>query len=211
MTIGERIKARRIALGISADELALKLNKNRATIYRYESDEIEKLPASVLESLALALDVTPAYLMGWEDTTPPLPANVIPINKIKRKKVPMLGHIACGEPIFADETRNEYVLADEDIKADFCLTCHGDSMINARINDGDIVFIQQTDMVDDGEIAAVIIEDEATLKRVYYYPVQNKLILNPENPKYAPLVYIGEELDHIRILGRAVAFQSAIR
>lgn len=67
MTIGERIRYRRKQLGLSADDLAAKLNKNRATIYRYESDEIEKLPASVLESLALALDVTPAYLMGWED------------------------------------------------------------------------------------------------------------------------------------------------
>ena len=140
-----------------------------------------------------------------------LPSNIIPISQLKRKKVPMLGHIACGKPIFADENRNEYVLADGDIKADFCLTCNGDSMTGARINDGDIVFIRQADMVDNGEIAAVIIEDEATLKRIYYYPEKNKLILNAENPKYEPLVYIGEELDHIHILGRAVAFQSVIR
>ena len=84
-------------------------------------------------------------------------------------------------------------------------------MINARILDGDLVFIRQQPIVDNGEIAAVIIEDEATLKRVYYYPEQGKLILNPENPKYEPLVYVKEELDQIRILGKAVAFQSVVK
>ena len=81
-------------------------------------------------------------------------------------------------------------------------------MINARINDGDIVFIRKQPMVENGEIAAVIIDNEATLKRVYYYPEDNKLILNPENPRYAPFVYVGEELQSVRILGKAVAFQS---
>ena len=84
-------------------------------------------------------------------------------------------------------------------------------MINARIFDGDIVFIRSQNSVDNGEIAAVIINDEATLKRVYYYPNEEKLILSPENPKYAPLVYIKEELNDIKILGKAVAFQSAVR
>jgi repressor LexA len=83
-------------------------------------------------------------------------------------------------------------------------------MIGARINDGDIIFIRSQASVNNGEIAAVIINDEATLKRVYYYPDEAKLILSPENPRYAPLVYIGEELSHIRIIGKAVAFQSAI-
>ena len=74
--------------------------------------------------------------------------------------------------------------------------------------DGDIVFIREQPMVNNGEIAAVIIDDEATLKRVYYYPEKQKLMLVPENTKYEPLVYIGEELEQIRILGLAVAFQS---
>ncbi len=76
--------------------------------------------------------------------------------------------------------------------------------------DGDIVFIRKTPIVENGSIAAVIIGDEATLKRVYYYPQQKKLILNAENPRYEPLVYIGEELDRICILGKAVAFQSDV-
>ena len=85
------------------------------------------------------------------------------------------------------------------------------SMIGARIMDGDIVLIRKQDMVENGEIAAVIIENEATLKRVYYYPKDGKLILNPENPAYAPLVYVGEELNQIRILGKAVIFYSRVK
>ena len=83
-------------------------------------------------------------------------------------------------------------------------------MIGARINDGDIIFIRSQSVVNNGEIAAVIINDEATLKRVYYYPKEEKLILSPENPRYAPLVYIGRELEQIKIIGKAIAFQSTI-
>lgn len=130
---------------------------------------------------------------------------------VKLKKFRVLGEIACGKPIYADEDRETVVLADADIQADFCLYARGDSMTGARIMDGDIVFIKSQDMVDNGEIAAVIIGDEATLKRVYYYPDKNKLVLNAENPKYEPLVYSNEELNDIRILGKAVAFQSVVR
>lgn len=129
---------------------------------------------------------------------------------IEKKKIPLLGDIACGKPIYADEDRESYVIAGTDINADFCLRARGDSMIGARILDGDIVFIQHMEMVNNGDIAAVIIGDEATLKRVYYYPEKGKLVLNPENPKYEPLVYIGEELNEIHILGKAIAFQSDV-
>ncbi|MBQ9898656.1 MAG: XRE family transcriptional regulator [Ruminococcus sp.] len=133
------------------------------------------------------------------------------IKPIKLKRFPMLGEIACGEPIFADEDRAHYIMADMDIDADFCLTAKGDSMINARIFNGDIVFIKEMPIVENGDIAAVIIDNEATLKRVYYYPEQGKLILNPENPTHAPLVYVGEEFNTIRILGRAVYFMSLVK
>lgn len=129
---------------------------------------------------------------------------------IEKKKIPLLGDIACGKPIYADEDRESYVIAGTDINADFCLRARGDSMIGARILDGDIVFIQHMEMVNNGDIAAVIIGDEATLKRVYYYPEKGKLVLNPENPKYEPLVYVGEELNEIHILGKAIAFQSDV-
>ena len=212
MTIGERIKQRRKELGLSVDELADKLGKNRATIYRYESNEIEKLPTTVLEPLADALGVSPGFLMGWEKNgdIPALLDRFDNIKPVKLKRFPLLGEIACGEPIFADEDKESCVMADMDINADFCLTAKGDSMINARINDGDIVFIKEMPMVDNGDIAAVIIDDEATLKKVYYYPEKGKLVLYPENPDYEPFIYVGEELNTIRILGKAVYFMSAL-
>jgi repressor LexA len=160
--------------------------------------------------------------MGWEDEAESLNGEPNPLDEqtifdkfdnikpLTLKKFPMLGEIACGEPIYADEDKETYVMADSDIKADFCLKAKGESMINARIYDGDLVFIKKMPMVENGDIAAVIIEDEATLKRVYYYPDQNKLILNPENSAFDPLVYIGEELNHIHILGKAVFFMSAL-
>ena len=216
MTIGERIKQRRKELGLSVDELADKLGKNRATIYRYESNEIEKLPTTVLEPLADVLGVSPGFLMGWEDEpTVKDPLDILMkkydnIKPVKLKRFPLLGEIACGEPIFAQEDRESCVMADMDINADFCLTAKGDSMINARINDGDIVFIKEMPMVDNGDIAAVIIDDDATLKRVYYYPEDNTIQLIAENPKFKPLIYKNEELDQIRILGKAVYFMSAL-
>ena len=123
----------------------------------------------------------------------------------------MLGEIACGQPIYTNEDRESYVSASTEIRADFCLKAKGDSMVNARIMDGDIVFIRQQPVVDNGDIAAVIIDDTATLKRVYYYPEEQKIVLSAENSRYAPIVYTGEELDHVHILGLAVAFQSDVK
>ena len=166
------------------------------------------------QELANFFNVSIDYLLGNSDT-PTLPdKKAIPqypnIREIRLKKFPIIGKIACGKPIFANEDKESYIMADMDISADFCLIASGDSMINARINAGDIVFVREASIVDNGDIAAVIIDDEATLKRVYYYPEQDKLVLNAENAKYPPFVYVGEELDHIRILGKAVYFMSAL-
>lgn len=178
--------------------------------------------------IAKALNVNEAWLMGYDvpmeriqtsesektnessETLESLMKKYDNIKPVKLKRFPLLGEIACGEPIFADEDRESCVMADMDINADFCLTAKGDSMINARINDGDIVFIKEMPMVDNGDIAAVIIDDEATLKKVYYYPDKGKLVLYPENPNYEPFIYVGEELNSIRILGKAVYFMSTL-
>lgn len=131
--------------------------------------------------------------------------NIIPMPEMK--KVPLVGTIACGTPIFAEENIEEYVDIPKHIKADFALTCKGDSMINARIFDGDIVYIRHQETVENGEISAVMVDDEATLKRVKLYP--DHIVLEPENPMYKPLVFWGEEMNTVRILGKAVAFTSA--
>lgn len=208
MTIGERIKKRREQLGISAERLGEMIGKAKTTIYRYEVGEIEDMPSSLLIPLAKALYTTPAYIMGWEDEETVEFDNLYPI---ETQSIPCLGEIACGKPTYANENKELYIKVGTKINADFCLIAKGDSMIGARIFDGDLVFIRKQEMVDNGEIAAVIINDEATLKRVYYYPDKGKLILQAENPKYEPLMYVGEELSGIRILGKAIAFQSDVK
>lgn len=211
MTVGEKIREARLKKGYSQAELAELLGyKSRSSINKIEV-EGRDIPRSSIVRFAEVLDVTPAYLMGWEDEPNPtesennLYSQFDNIKPVRTKKFRLLGEIACGKPIFADEDYESYVSADADINADFCLKAKGDSMINAGINDGDIVFIHEQPIVDNGEIAAVIIEDEATLKRVYYDKINNRMQLVAENPAYMPLVYINEELSSIRILGKAVA------
>lgn len=193
-----------------AERLNVKFGRN--DLSQYVSGKVQPSQTK-LTVLGLALGVNEVWLMGYDV---PIERTVTDlfhydnIQPITRKKFPMLGDIACGKPIFANEDRESYVMAGTNIDADFCLTCRGDSMIGARIHDGDIVFIHRQSMINNGEIAAVIIENSATLKRVYYYPEQGKLILQAENSKYAPLVYLGEELNEIQILGKAIAFQSDV-
>ena len=191
-----KLKELRKSKGLTLDELAIIVGTSKQTISRYEKGIISNIPPEKVESLATALDTTPSELMGWDDEPAPKMKSVgIPL---VAKKLPMLGEIACGEPIYASEEHESFVSADGRIDADFCLRAHGDSMIGARIFDGDIVFIRQQSVVNNGEIAAVIINDEATLKRVYFYPEEGKLILSPENPRYAPLVYVKSELDNVK-------------
>ena len=162
-----------------------------------------------IQSLANYFNINKSDLLDKHNYDLSFP-NIPNIYPIELKRFPLLGEIACGEPRFASEDRESYVEASTDIQADFCLKAKGDSMINARIQDGDIVFIREQPSVYNGEIAAVVIDDEATLKRVFYYPEKDLFILKAENPKYDDLVYSKSELDNIRILGKAIAFQSDV-
>ena len=132
--------------------------------------------------------------------------NLLPLQV---RKFPLLGEIACGEPVLAEEHIEIFVAAGADLHADFCLRAKGDSMIGARIHDGDIVFVRKQDTVEDGEIAAVLVDEEATLKRVHLYP--DHIVLQPENPCYRPLVFWDEEMNQVKILGKATYFISAVR
>ena len=224
--IGARIKKRREELGLTQEDLGNQLFMNKSTIQRYETGKVEKIKIPVIHALAKALNVDPNWIalktdeMGMFESgrewykrdignysSDELPDNIIPLPKMK--KVPLLGTIACGEPILAAENIEALINADEDLNADFALRCKGDSMINARIFDGDIVYIREQPDVEDGEIAAVLIGEEATLKRVYKYP--SKVVLRPENPLYDDMIYSKEEMNEVRILGKAVAFLSAVR
>ena len=202
-----KLKELRKSKGLTLDELAEMIGTSKQTIHRYETGAIANVPPEKVESLAGALGTTPSELMGWDDEPTVTYKNVMPMSV---RQLPVLGDIACGMPIYAEERHESFVVASDKLNADFCLTARGDSMVGARIYDGDIVFIRSQSTVENGEIAAVVINDEATLKRVYYYPAEGKLILSPENPRYAPLVYVGEELSAVKIIGKAVAFQSTI-
>lgn len=205
----KNIKRRRQQLKMTQTDLALKMGyADKSMIAKIEKGNVD-LPQSKILAFANVLETTPGELTGWDYETDAAETvdNIYILDKIK---LPMLGKVACGEPIFADEDRESYIMVGTDIGADFCLQCQGDSMINARIHDGDIVFVKKTDIVENGEIAVVIIDDEATLKRFFYYREQNLVILKPENPKYQDIILTGEQLNQVRVIGRAVAFQSDV-
>jgi repressor LexA len=207
MTTGQRIKARRIEMGYTVDQLAEILGKNRATVYRYESGDIDDMPTKVLESVAKALRTTPARLMGWSDDADySWLKNRDDIHSIDTDSFQVIGEIACGEPIVMNEEHEVYVDASARIKADAILVASGDSMIGARIYDGDIVFIKFQPEVENGEIAAVAINDEATLKR--FYKFGDSIVLRAENPNYKDIIIDASSADTIRLIGKAVAFQS---
>jgi repressor LexA len=212
-TFTDRLRTAMDLRGTRAIDLARDTGLSKARISQY-TNGIYVPKADAMHKLARALDVADLWLEGY-DVPMERNASSVPnypdIFPIERRRIPVLGEIACGTPILTDEQHDSFVMSGTNLDADFCLRAKGDSMIGARIQDGDIVFIKKSDMVANGEIAAVVIEDEATLKRVYYYPEKSKLILTPENPKYEPLVFMGPELDEIHILGKAVAFQSEIK
>ena len=182
----------------------IRLAKN--DLSQYVSGKVEP-KQDKLSILGLALDVSEAWLAGY-NVPMTRNDNIIPITV---QRFPLLGDIACGNPKLANESLECYVEAGTNIKADFCLRAKGDSMINARIHDGDIVFVRSQNTVENGDIAVVLINDEATLKRYFYYAEQCKLVLQAENSNYEPFVYVGDELQNVIVLGKAVAFQSDIK
>lgn len=210
MNMSDRIKQRRLEMKLTQEELASSLGLQKSAIAKYENGRVENVKRSTIELMSTILECKPSYLMGWDEPAPTKPSysNILPITK---KSFPLLGSVACGTPILAEEKLECYVQVGTDLQADFCLKAKGDSMINARIHNGDIIFIRSQSSVNNGEIAVVVIEEEATLKRVFYYPEKEKLVLQAENPICEPLVYVGSELEHIHILGKAVAFQSDVR
>lgn len=209
MNIGELINKKRTELGLTLEEVGNAVGVSKSTVKKWEDGFISNMKRDKISKLAKVLEMNPVSLITGEEMSASEDeidvskySNIKPVKKIK---LPMLGKIACGEPIFADEEHETYVEVDESYGADFCLTAQGDSMINAGIENGDTVLIREAPIVENGEIAAVIIDDEATLKRVYYYKGENKLVLQAENPRYSPFVYLNEELETIRIIGKAVA------
>lgn len=192
-------------MGLSQEEFAKKLNTTKQVISRYETEQ--RTPKiTIAQEYANILGVPLQNLID-NNVDFPLATNIIPMPEAK--SIPLVGKIACGTPITATENLEGYIKIPAQLEADFALVCRGDSMVGARIMDGDFVAIRQQPDVDDGDIAAVLIEDEATLKRVYKMP--DRLILRAENPCYAPIDISGGDLANVRILGKAVYFISNIK
>lgn len=201
-TIGSRIKKLRKEKDLTLEDIGKRANLSRATIQRYESGVITNIPSDKIEIIAKALDVSPAYLMGWTQ----------PLGRINREstsnktEVPLIGSIAAGVPITAEENIEQYFEIDPSIKADFALKIKGDSMIDAGIHDGDIAFLRKQQTLETGEIGAVVIENEATLKR--FYRTNSNVILQPENKEYQPIIVTDGDL---HIAGKLVAVLNIVK
>lgn len=190
--------------GVNQADIVTRLGVSSATASDWVNG-IKYPRVDAMQALAEMLDVEMSTLMSDKLSEVPVATNIIPLPAFR--SIPLLGDIACGDPITADENVNGYIPLPDYVHADFCLTCKGDSMINARIYDGDIVFIRHQPTVEDGEIAAVRIGSEATLKRVKKY--SKMIVLKPENPAYPDIELNGN--DEIEIIGKAVHFLSAVK
>lgn len=202
-TKGSRIKEAREKIGMSQTDMADRIGVSKQTLYKYENDIITNIPSDKIEEISALTGVSPAYIMGWE--TNQLPSEVI---KLQTKNLPILGSVACGKPIF-DPSDGVQIKVPSSFHADFGLYARGDSMIGADIHDGDLVFFVQQPSVENGQIAAVFIDDEVTLKRVYYQQGE-RLVLQAENSSVPPIIIEGPDLNTVHIIGRAIAKQSSI-
>lgn len=199
------IKQRRKEFGLTLLQIADAVGVTEATVQRWESGNIKTVRYEKIAKLSEVLKVSPAALMGWEA---PHPFNIMPLPEMK--KVPLIGDIACGTSILAAENIMDYIDLPGHIRADYALTCRDDSMINAGIRAGDIVYVRKRETVENGQIAAVLVgDDEATLKR--FYLMGGKVTLNAENPAYPPMVYVGEEIRAVHVIGLAIAFTHVIK
>lgn len=201
MTVGEKIKTLRKSLGLTQTELGQRVGVQKNAVSKWECGRVEDIPTSTIKLLANLFNVPASYLI--DDDTSPVTSPLLPLPRMKRWQV--LGGTACGQPLFKP-LEDASVLAPADIDADFVFQCMGDSMINARIFDGDTVFVKEGE-VPDGQIGVVRVGEEYTLKRIYHGA--DYLELRSENPMYPPIIIRGEQ-ENAEIVGRAVQFLSRV-
>jgi len=198
----ERIKEIRESLAMNKSQFALFLETNIANISRYEHADMG-VSMEAVERIAGKAGVSPGWLLGWSDEK-------YPQDSCPPKKIPLIGVIAAGVPIFAQENIEGYICEAYHVHADFCLRVKGDSMIGARILDGDIVYIKKQSTIENGEIAAVLVDGEnATLKRVFLG--DDTITLHAENANYPDSVFTRKDMRQINIIGKAVSLQTEVR
>ena len=196
-TLGDRMRILRSGRGLTQQAVAEALGVSRSAVAMWEKNEREP-NLETLAALAKLLNVPMTALVEREER--PLPENVRPA---RYRRIPLLGAIAAGEPIFAGEEHETYVDVGGSVQADFALEVQGESM-EPVYKDGDVVYIRSQSDVSDGQVAAVVIDDSATLKRVYHLPIGVQLM--PINPAFAPMLFTAENSDSVRILGLAVGY-----
>lgn len=205
VTVKDILKGRRLELELTLEDVAKRVGVSPATISRWESGDIANMRRDRIAALAKALQISPAVIMGWDVDTPIPPG----AHRPQFKKVPMLGYAAAGQPLENLNQDTPYYDVDDKYDVDFCITVRGDSMINAGINDGDIVFIKSMPEVPNGKIACVEIDNEKVcLKR--FYKSADGIMLVSENPKYPPIQLNRFNCQSVKILGLAVLRQSEI-
>lgn len=190
MNLGDKIKNRRLDLDLTLQEVADIVGVSKSTVQKWESGNIENMKRDKIALLAKALNVSPLFIMGIDDRE----------MKNKTNRIPLIGTIAAGTPILAQENIEDYFNLDSSIKADFALKVKGDSMLGAGIFPNDIVFIRKQDTLENGEIGAILIENEATLKK--FYREDKTIILQSENDLYKPIILTN---GYVKILGKLVA------
>ena len=210
-TFAQRFSQALLSRNITAAELSRRLGVNEGTISNYKKGTYEPKQRR-LESIATILNVSIPWLMGadvpMDNTTPIIPSGFQPIPSTTKK--PRLGVISCGDPIDTPENFDGYDDVPDMFDCDFTLICEGDSMIGARICDGDIVYIKQQPTIENGQIAAVLIDgEEKLLKRVYI--TEESIILQAENPAYPPRSDHREDMNRVSIIGKVVGFTSLVQ
>ena len=199
----QRLLDLRTERGLSQKAVAEQLKIPQQTYHGYETGA-RKITLTLLRTFAKFFDVSLDYLAGMtnERKTYQLPPdNVL---AVKANRYPLISEMSNNE--IEMEEKFFYFNVDYDMRADLCIRAKGDSMIGVRILNGDYVFIKRQAFVANGEIAAVIIDDDVLLRRFYTYP--GRVELRPENPTYQVLNFENDDLDKIQIIGKAVAFYS---
>lgn len=198
MTIGERIKKKRIESGFSQVDFANKIDVSKQTLYKYENNIITNIPSDKIEAISKVLNLSPMYIMGWEDLEQPISKS----NGYPTVRIPVLGDVAAGVPILAQQD----IVGYEDIPADmaktgeyFGLKIKGDSM-EPKIHDNDIVIVKSMSDAENNDIVIAMINNEATCKRLHKY--SNSVVLTAINSDYKPIEVTPDE--NIQILGKVV-------
>ena len=201
MSISDNIKSLRTQHGMTQLEFGRIAGVSDKAVSSWESGlSIPRMGA--IEKISAYFHVPKSVLIDGTNMVSPIPPGFLPLPETER--LPLVGRIACGTPILAEENIDDYVDVPKAARATFVLLCQGDSMA-PRIQDGDYVYVRKQPAVENGELAAVRIGTEATLKRVYFSPESpDQLILQAENPAYAPMIYTGQDLEDVSIEGKIV-------